>query len=1071
MGNNKEKTGVTPRIGYKKRTKAEGAPADWSNPARWWENYSRAMAMWERGENNGIITGPHWYFDKRFGREGLALACLDIDIDPELKKRQKEFAASNGGDLGYGELYEEAKKCAMEKFNKFIRPLCKGSLSSLLGPIGWVITGSGGLHIYFLYKLPPEVDSMLKESPDNWRNLADSNVVHLKAQDASGALVEVAELKIGPGTQLVAPLSYHINGNRYLPQWETDGIDMYSELPVVEWEDLKELIHTLMQVKSVYGANATRAVTAAEAKRDERIQKTGTSSRDPEVARLMARFKGGLTTASILEKYGVTPTLQGVREGKNGREMYGPHPMHGSSTGQNFHVNLDRNIWHCFRHGGGGGMLDLIVMLEGLAECEDIIKGVVPLEVYIKAIESARAKGLLPPVVESDGGERATQGAEERVAACIMATDMSDIQTDRSRVTLIEAPPRIGKTRWAVMEMIKHGEGNYITHRHSIVKHAVRIAKENGIRGGVTVVGLNQPGACRTNERNCKSCPLLTAENAMKEHYAYAMELMHASIQGEGPGVLTPDDVKDKGMCPYTVLRLAEQEARFVFTVIHCADVIRPRGFVVIDEDATMQHLFPQSVKVYEEVRMYGERSVKNSLADTVSKEELKRWMEEINAYTNTKAKGRRKSKLEAYNSLKIYAEMLMALYTTLTTGVEETTPADLMAEKLTEMLVAAKLPDVDVDDVHAYIENHEIRELVRSLRNVMKDNAVVTIKSRNGAKKTLYITVNEGKLDATSEMKDLIYKSERLVVIGHTVSEALLTACVPDETTIYRIEHFKYDNAFTVIEVGPKFSIQKVLKLLANRISTSARPLPVMILTKSKERQMYIWDELKALSPIAARCEDEADAERMHKYGAPVVFYQNSKISRGVDTDQFDVMIVESCDYALPYHTTYAPDAAMNMIKDETTNSVLRIAPTSDDRVRPKVIITSTKNAWKIKYLSNHITFDGTEEEMVEMLIQSNLLDKLMDIKLRTEQPIQKTELNIAVSKLDRELARRNERGWVPLSELSKDLGISVKILREAANELYKDGKVMLELAPSGYYFVRLRENEEKQEKKRRSG
>ena len=56
-------------------------------------------------------------------------------------------------------------------------------------------------------------------------------------------------------------------------------------------------------------------------------------------------------------------------------EMQGKHPIHSSSKGEkgnNFSINLEKNVWKCFRHETGGDSLYLIAMLEGLINCEDI---------------------------------------------------------------------------------------------------------------------------------------------------------------------------------------------------------------------------------------------------------------------------------------------------------------------------------------------------------------------------------------------------------------------------------------------------------------------------------------------------------------------------------------------------------------------------------------------------------------------------------------------------------------------------------------------------------------------------
>ncbi len=51
---------------------------------------------------------------------------------------------------------------------------------------------------------------------------------------------------------------------------------------------------------------------------------------------------------------------------KQGEEYYGAHPVHGSETGRNFWVNPTRGVWHCFRHGTGGGPLSWVGVEAGI---------------------------------------------------------------------------------------------------------------------------------------------------------------------------------------------------------------------------------------------------------------------------------------------------------------------------------------------------------------------------------------------------------------------------------------------------------------------------------------------------------------------------------------------------------------------------------------------------------------------------------------------------------------------------------------------------------------------------------
>lgn len=58
-------------------------------------------------------------------------------------------------------------------------------------------------------------------------------------------------------------------------------------------------------------------------------------------------------------------------------EIRGAHPFHGSTTGNNYAINVQKNTWICRRdgHNSGGGPLELFAVREGIIRCEDAGRG------------------------------------------------------------------------------------------------------------------------------------------------------------------------------------------------------------------------------------------------------------------------------------------------------------------------------------------------------------------------------------------------------------------------------------------------------------------------------------------------------------------------------------------------------------------------------------------------------------------------------------------------------------------------------------------------------------------------
>jgi hypothetical protein len=86
---------------------------------------------------------------------------------------------------------------------------------------------------------------------------------------------------------------------------------------------------------------------------------------------------------------------------RSGGELSGPHPVHGSETGKNFHVNIDRQVWYCFRCQKGGGVLSWLAVKHGLINCEKADK--LPKGIYPELFEKIKEiYHVSPPVKEEE---------------------------------------------------------------------------------------------------------------------------------------------------------------------------------------------------------------------------------------------------------------------------------------------------------------------------------------------------------------------------------------------------------------------------------------------------------------------------------------------------------------------------------------------------------------------------------------------------------------------------------------------------------------------------------------------
>lgn len=104
-------------------------------------------------------------------------------------------------------------------------------------------------------------------------------------------------------------------------------------------------------------------------------------------------------TTPITERYNlrIEDFAMPINPKKRDGEIQGGHPIHGSTTGQNFSINPSKNFFHCFRHGCGGDPVTWIAIKEGFIKCEERVSGEkLPSDVFKKVKKWLDDNGYKP---------------------------------------------------------------------------------------------------------------------------------------------------------------------------------------------------------------------------------------------------------------------------------------------------------------------------------------------------------------------------------------------------------------------------------------------------------------------------------------------------------------------------------------------------------------------------------------------------------------------------------------------------------------------------------------------------
>ena len=81
---------------------------------------------------------------------------------------------------------------------------------------------------------------------------------------------------------------------------------------------------------------------------------------------------------------------KGVQLHHVGGQLVCGHPVHGSTNNNNFVVHPEKNVWHCFRCGTGGGALSLIAVLDGVIQCHEAVAGALRGDKFTETLRLAK---------------------------------------------------------------------------------------------------------------------------------------------------------------------------------------------------------------------------------------------------------------------------------------------------------------------------------------------------------------------------------------------------------------------------------------------------------------------------------------------------------------------------------------------------------------------------------------------------------------------------------------------------------------------------------------------------------
>ncbi|MFA6695039.1 MAG: hypothetical protein WCR85_00280 [Sphaerochaeta sp.] len=565
--------------------------------------------------------------------------------------------------------------------------------------------------------------------------------------------------------------------------------------------------------------------------------------------------------------------------------------------------------------------------------------------------------------------------------------------------------PRIGKSHWTLTQLAAAGNGIYVTANHDII--AQQFQTFHRLAPDKTAVWLKGKQRCCTHtdnggrKFNCLHCPLRPRsqwdENAdpRRPTEEQAERAVCDRLKMDGylcysdeplPGSLSADeDVRVSSniptwLCPYYALRIGADEADFIFTVPYYTTEldeitnVGTRDLMVLDEDTVFKFYAPKTVSLLEYGFVGGVTTfiIKSQLTNIVA------------AYAKIK------EAIEVKNR-QTYEDKVILTVISNYEAIEEAIakvarnehPVKYAVEtrewlKKTILLqLSGKFEGLSYYDRLAVIE--AIEEYSHGIDVASDDDGVVEYTEamlfpnkanmvfwENGNPATLYLIADESKIIRTPS------EAKQYLIVGFTGGELFAEQMARkeygpewnDHIAKLHIQKFPYGENFVVYRVSSEKKNQerKIFRQLVRAIDTidngNSWRIPRLTLTASKKHQTAFEERTSSDTAVMLRRKHGLPTIDLYGglMGASMIFYSNSRISRGIDVPKIDLLIADSCTFAQPYVNAsiaalksqmeaieYGAEGDPEVVKrrlykmiktknslltDETTNGVLRISP-----------------------------------------------------------------------------------------------------------------------------------------------
>lgn len=638
--------------------------------------------------------------------------------------------------------------------------------------------------------------------------------------------------------------------------------------------------------------------------------------------------------------------LMPLKPVRSGAEIQGEHPIHGSKGGKNFSINIKKNVWRCWRCSSGGGPAEAIAVKFGLIDCHEAGPGCLrDGDLFKQVLEIAKKeygyKKLKKVIEKQPQNLSQIQSVKER-----FDIDLFRVQKSNSvkKITILQGLPRESKTYSALKKLEKSKSGIYLNARHEVVDQAFKNFRCPVGKRVIKMEGKSR--LCKTGTLQCSACNMMPNEHNVN-HIGYMQlnflveNIFHSNQKFERDlvSLIETEDIMKKygGVCPYYALRRGLELADFIFTVPQIP-IRKEVELLIIDEDPSLSSFFPSCVEICSFSHLQSLKSTKINIRQA----EMQKMEDNINKKTRKYSYDY--DILKAIDTLKKIRELLESFK-------EGKIPIDGL---LIELESIPTPTFQNRDRAYQYLKREiGFESQIQFFEPVLYPAPIrFYLSTRQGFNSVFLIADYENQIQPFPI-------SERIIMIGATIAERVARSIASDTYTIETFRVFSYARNFIIIPVEEKEEVREEGKKPYIRVSRSktqkticdltaslySNNIPCIVVTGTEESQRNVERYLREMKIPPQVTQQETKDEQVDTLvtGRPNIIYANSCVSRGIDLDIYDIILLYDVDFSTPYWSAMAHYHRINkeyedanhykeikdqILIDETVNLAFRIAP-----------------------------------------------------------------------------------------------------------------------------------------------